>query len=379
MTWFVRRHPRGWIQYDIKLVFPDGSNYRERRKSPVTSISGSERWVEQRERAILENWKEAREVENRPPTLGELWEEYKTHCTAKRNAPGTLDWKATLYKTHIEPCVKSATRIDRIADDAIERLKLSMSDAKPKSVNNVLGVLSSMLRYAQRKGRLLRMPDLSPLKVPEGVPRYLPVDAYAKLIAAARTLEAKGRWEPLAICLLGGDCGLRRGEMLALRPSDLDFETLRVFVRNSMAKGKLVPTKGKRFRVVPMSENVAGALRKRVKGKDAFVFRTARGKQATARALYIWFDEVVALAKLSPEGKAHVLRHTFGSHLAEAGVDLHRIQLLLGHSDQRTTEIYARIAAKTGTIATDRLAAFRLAEAGKHTGKNEAEVSKVSK
>ena len=130
--------------------------------------------------------------------------------------------------------------------------------------------------------------------------------------------------------------------------------------------GELRPPKGKRFRVVAISGELHELMTKHAP-KSGFILRTEAGKPATAKAINGWFASLTRLAGVSTAGKAHVLRHTFGTHLAMAGVDLHRIQSLLGHSDQRTTELYARIAGTHAATASDELTRFR-ARAWRNSG-----------
>lgn len=179
--------------------------------------------------------------------------------------------------------------------------------------------------------------------------------------------ERAGIWQPLAIGLLGGIAGLRRGEMLALEQKIIDYAGRRLPVVASSYKGESVPTKGKRFRVVGMNDELAAVLKRNRHLRGPLVFYTAKGKPGTYKALYRWFDMACAKAKLTPSGKLHVLRHTFGSLAASAGVDLHRIQSSLGHSDQRTTEIYARMAAQAALEVTGKIDKYlRSAKAKAH-------------
>lgn len=369
VRWVERKGRDGrWIEYDIRGEYPDGDPYRERCKSHLSSISATERWAEQRESIIIETWKDRREKTNQAPSLADLWIEYLRSCRARRNAESTIKWKTKLYATHIEPQFGARTRVDKIDGAAIEALKISMSTAKPKSVNNVLGVVRSLLGHALKTGRLTRLPTIEMDKVPESAPKYLTPDEYARLISAALGLESERCWQPLVLCLLGGDCGLRLGEMLALQWTDIDFDRRRITLQHSYSEGVLTPTKGKRFRVVGLSESTARVLQEHKHKRTPFVFHhEQRGQKVTPRVMYRWFELAIDRAGLKTKGLVHVLRHTFGSHLAIASVDLHLIRLALGHANQRTTEIYARIAADSATSLADTLDSFR-AKAGRHAG-----------
>lgn len=359
------RKNRGYIEYTITGTFPDGEPYGfypngapKRHKSPLPTVSATLRWAENKEKELQREWEERRADGFKPPTLQAAYDDYMEHSRVrKRNAEGTLEWKAIMWG-HVSAHIDPNTRIDRISDKMIDALIAGVG-GKEKSVNNVLDVFMGILRLAQRKKKLVHLPMVEKLKVPEAAPKYLHFEEYEAYLTAARLLEVAGHWEPLAIGLLGGAAGLRRGEMLALHQKNVDYERRRLTVEHSFYRGKIVTTKGKRFRVVGMSEELCAVLRRHRHLRGPMVFYTARGKPATPRAINLWFELGCKHAKLSPRGKLHVLRHTFGSHAALAGEDMHRIQVLLGHSDQRTTQIYARLAATAAIESVDRIEAYR--------------------
>jgi integrase len=362
----VRRHRNGWWQYDITGDYPDGEPYRERRKSPLSSASATHKFAEERERFLHDSWKERRQAARRAPTWGDAWTQYMAHSRIKkRNEESTLEWKGKLNTLYIEPAIGAKTPIDKIDDKVIELVVSQMGkDAKPKSVNHVLQCIRGVLGLAQRRKQIVFLPDLDPQKVPESEPRHLEVADFETHLAACEKLERQGVWQPLAVTLLGADCGLRRGEMAALQRKDLDFAGKRIFIRHSLWKGQLRPTKGKRIRVVAMSTRIADLLRRRRHLRSPFVFVRENGKPVSAETIARWFLAGARHAGIKLHGQVHVLRHTLGSHLAEAGVDLHRIQEILGHADQKTTEIYARIAARRATEALETVELYRRKHAG---------------
>jgi integrase len=358
------RKDRGYIEYSIVGTYPDGTEYGRypngeprKRKSHLTTVTATVRWAENKEKEMQREWEENRAEGFKAPTWKEAREDYMEHSRAKRNSEGTLEWKKYMLQS-INRFIEDETRIDKITDKQVVALMNGIK-GKEKSINNVLDVFLGVLRLQQRKKRLVHLPLIEKVKVPESAPKYLRTEEYDRYLDAARELERAGHWQPLALGLLGAGSGLRRGEMLALHWKSIDFERLTIRVEYSYYKKKIVPTKGKRFRVVGMNEETAKLLKRNRHLRGALVFYTSRGVPATPRAVNLWFEMACTKAKLSPSGKLHVLRHTFGSHHAEAGTDLHRLQQLLGHADQRTTEIYARLAAHAALEATERLEAYR--------------------
>ena len=149
--------------------------------------------------------------------------------------------------------------------------------------------------------------------------------------------------------LLAVNTGLRLGECLHLERRDIDFERLEVYVR---AKKDWSP-KGRKSRVVPLSEDATKALRSQLMDNarnDNERVRSSSnifpGPHGLAMSLNV-IEKPYALAvkALFPERELdfHALRHTFGSFLCEAGVPLQVIQKIMGHASVKTTEIYARL------------------------------------
>lgn len=351
-----------FIQYRIWGTYDDGTPYEVKRKSHLSSISATERWADKREREMHDEWKEKRQQEHQSPTLGELWADFLLWSRSRRNEEGTIDWKTNLYTTRIAKTIGESTRVDKIDGDTITRFKLALGDLKPKSANNVLGLLKSLLLFAQRKRKLAYLPEIEMLGVPEAPPKFLRFDEYEKLLAGARELADEGKWQPLAACLLGGDSGLRRGEIIALHWADIDLDECKIFVRWSWTKRGLKATKSNRYRVAAISEETARVLKAHRHLRGPLVFYQPKGRPpppASPKTLYNWFELACERAKINPRGRIHVLRHTFGSHLAEAGVSPFRIQTDLGHSDLKTTEIYTKIAAQNAKESQATLQAYR--------------------
>jgi integrase len=143
--------------------------------------------------------------------------------------------------------------------------------------------------------------------------------------------------------------GLRQGELLALRWSDVDWAASRVRVAESYTRGAFDSPKSHRGRSVPVADRLAGELerhfqRSHYRGDQDLVFaHPATGHVLDASKLRKRFR--VALARGGVRDITfHELRHTFGTQLAAAGAPLRAIQEWMGHADASTTEIYAHYA-----------------------------------
>jgi integrase len=152
--------------------------------------------------------------------------------------------------------------------------------------------------------------------------------------------------------------GLRLGELLALRWRDVDFAGHALTVARAISGGQESSTKSGRVRRVPLPDQAAAALdrlsrRSDFTARDELVFCNVLGRALDGSALRRRFKRARDAAKLRPL-RFHDLRHTYGSLLAAAGVDLVTIQAVMGHSALATTGRYlhARPAADQAEVFT---------------------------
>jgi site-specific recombinase XerD len=184
-------------------------------------------------------------------------------------------------------------------------------------------------RSAHRRVRFLQPEEL------EAVLRAVPADA---LGALERPLY-----------LTAAMTGLRQGELLALRWSDVDWTASRVRVAESFTRVAFDSPKSHRGRSVPMADRLAGELerhfqRSHYRGDHDLVFaHPATGRVLDASKLRNRFRAALARAGVR-DVTFHELRHTFGTQMAAAGAPLRAIQEWMDHADASTTEIYAHYA-----------------------------------
>lgn len=131
--------------------------------------------------------------------------------------------------------------------------------------------------------------------------------------------------------------GLRRSELLYLKITDIDSKRMVINVKNG---------KGNKDRLTILSPSVLNDLRKYYidyKPKN-YLFEGQKGEQYTATSILRIIDNSAKKAKIRKKITPHMLRHSFATHLLENGTDLRYIQVLLGHSSTKTTEIYTQVA-----------------------------------
>jgi len=132
-------------------------------------------------------------------------------------------------------------------------------------------------------------------------------------------------------------CGLRRSELLYLKPSDVDSRRHLLIIRNA---------KGKKDRVVPISDKIIEMLREYYKMYKPILWLfegQAGGENYSEKSLQSVLKQAIAKAEIDKPVTLHWLRHSYATHLLEAGTDLRYIQELLGHKSSKTTEIYTHV------------------------------------
>jgi integrase len=153
---------------------------------------------------------------------------------------------------------------------------------------------------------------------------------------------AKQDFRAYILVLLGGDAGLRCGEMMALTWADVDLEKRQICVQRSDWKGHLTVPKGGRLRYVPMTTRLEAALRahRHLRGKRVVCQKD--GAPLTQKMVQDLVRRAARAGHVERE-TVHVLRHTFCSHLAMKGAPARAIQELAGHQDLSTTQRYMHL------------------------------------
>jgi integrase/recombinase XerD len=135
-------------------------------------------------------------------------------------------------------------------------------------------------------------------------------------------------------------CGLRRGELLHLKPADIDSKRGIVIIRQG---------KGKKDRIAPLSDKILTMLREyymAFKPKYWLFEGQHPGELYSEKSLQSVLKQALQKARISKPVTLHWLRHSYATHLLESGTDLRYIQELLGHNSSRTTEIYTHVSTK---------------------------------
>lgn len=154
-------------------------------------------------------------------------------------------------------------------------------------------------------------------------------------------LEAHGNIKHRAMLSLIYACGLRRSELLNLKPTDIDSKRGILLIKQA---------KGKKDRIAPISEKIIELLRQYYKAYKPTVWLfegQQKGEQYTAESLQSVLKQALQKSNIKKPVSLHWLRHSYATHLLESGTDLRFIQELLGHNSSKTTEIYTHVSTKS--------------------------------
>jgi len=156
----------------------------------------------------------------------------------------------------------------------------------------------------------------------------------------AEILDSVDNIKHKAILMLLYSAGLRVGEVVKLRPEDIDSKRMLIHIKES---------KGRKDRYTLLSETALETLRQywRKYRPIKWIFGGAReGNHLSIRSVDKIFQNACDKAGINKDASVHTLRHSFATHLLEGGTDLRYIQELLGHAHSKTTEIYTHVSTK---------------------------------
>jgi integrase len=330
---------QGW-EVDIAIRLPNGSRHRERCKAPVASKTAAQRWAEERERHLLLNGlPKPEEPPKEVPTLEQFAPRFMDgYALANRQKPSGIVAKESIIRVHLIPLLGSR-KLDAITNEHIQLVKRKLVDRAPKTVNNVMTVLNMMLKKAVEWSVVNQLPcAVRLLPIPKGSAGFYDFDEYERLVDAAKALDANS----YLIVLLGGEAGLRCGEMIALEWRDIDLRGGQLCIQRSDWRGHVTAPKSGRARYVPMTSRLAAALRDHRHLRGPRVVCQRDGSPLTHNMVADAVRRSARRAQLTTSG-VHRLRHSFCSRLAMCGAPTRAIQELAGHQDLVTTQRYMHL------------------------------------
>jgi integrase/recombinase XerD len=221
---------------------------------------------------------------------------------------------------------------------------LMSSGLSPRSVARAIACIRGFFRFLLAEKKVATDPaeDLRAPRAWPALPKYLDLEAVDRLLAQPETSTPRGLRDKALIELLYAT-GLRVSELLSLKPGDVNLDG-----------GYLTCVgKGDKERLVPLGHEAADWVRRyasRARGellhgrKSPWLFVNAKGGGRLSRVGFWKILKEYGVKAGVPRGVSpHVLRHSFATHLLDRGADLRAIQLMLGHADLSTTQIYTHV------------------------------------
>lgn len=285
-------------------------------------------WEDQRQKKGLKPKPRDYEIPNYRTCPDEMVEKLEI----MRYSPRTIE----VYKQCFEEFINFyyAKKIDEITEPEIiayTRYLVQERGISASSQNQAINAIK--FYYEKVKGGARKFYHLvRPLKETK-LPLVLSVEEVQAMIKGTVNIKHK------AMIMLCYSAGLRLGELLRLKPGDVDSDRMQISIKGA---------KGKKDRYTLLSEKLLPLLReyyKKYRPKE-YLFEGEGGGQYSQRSMQTVVKEALLRANVKKYATVHTLRHSFATHLLENGTDLRYIQNLLGHSSSKTTEIYTHVTSK---------------------------------
>ena len=237
---------------------------------------------------------------------------------------------------------RAVDALDRQALEQFVREQMTRG-LSPRSVARTVATVRGFYRFLVLDRRLAGSPadDLRPPRAWPALPKFLSLEEVDALIAQPDVSTRLGLRDRAMIELLYAT-GLRVTELVGVREADLHLGEQYLTCIGKGSKERLVPIGEHASRWI--RDYQATARRELLKGrKSPRLFLNARGGSLSRVGFWKILKQHARRAKLPRTLSPHVLRHSFATHLLERGADLRAIQMMLGHADLSTTQIYTHV------------------------------------
>lgn len=248
---------------------------------------------------------------------------------SRRYSPNTiktyLDAMRVFFRYYIDKEMNSIDNGDIIRFNNEYILKKNLSSSYQNQMVNAI-----KLFYRTVENRVLEIEKVHRPKREKTLPNVLSKEEVKGI------LEVLGNIKHSSMLSLIYACGLRCGELLHMRPTDIQSLRGLVIIRQG---------KGMKDRVVPLSQKLLEQLRAYYKAyrPKEWLFEGQTGGMYSEKSIQNVLKQAVKKAGIKKPVTLHWLRHSYATHLLEAGTDLRYIQELLGHKSSKTTEIYTHV------------------------------------
>jgi integrase/recombinase XerD len=258
---------------------------------------------------------------------------FKNYLKSQRYSPNTIktytDALGVFFQYHSNKDLEQLGIAEIIEFNTGYILRKHLSASYQNQVINAI-----KLFYRNRFNRVMNLDNIQRPRREKRLPNVLSKQEIKAILEAPTNLKHR------AMLSLIYACGLRRSELLNLTLKDVLSDRNLLFIRQS---------KGKKDRVVPISNKIIDMLREYFKAyrPKIWLFEGQyTGEQYSERSLQLVLKQALQKAGNKKPVSLHWLRHSYATHLLESGTDLRYIQELLGHSSSKTTEIYTHVSTK---------------------------------
>ena len=218
----------------------------------------------------------------------------------------------------------------------------SRSGLSARSITRLISSLKAFYKFLVLDGVMKKNPALS-LHSPKSMlalPKYLRVKEVERLLSQPDQGAFMGLRDKAMLELLYAT-GLRVSELVLLKTKDINLEDGFLICRGKGGKERIVPLGNSAVKA--LQKYLEKARPKLLKRENDYLFLTYRGDVFTRQGFWKLLKIYAQKANLAPKISPHVLRHSFATHLLERGADLRSVQLMLGHSQITSTQIYTHV------------------------------------
>ena len=259
--------------------------------------------------------------------------QFKNYLKSQRYSPNTIktytEALGVFFQFHSNKAPEKLEIEDIIHFNTGYILRKNLSASYQNQVINAI-----KLFYRNRFNRSMEVDYIQRPRREKRLPNVLSKSEVKAILASPTNLKHR------AMLSLIYACGLRRGELLHLRLTDIHSDRHLLFIHQS---------KGKKDRMAPISQKVIDLLRDYYKAYKPITWLfegQSQGEPYSERSLQLVLKGAVKKAGNKKPISLHWLRHSYATHLLESGTDIRYIQELLGHSSSKTTEIYTHVCTK---------------------------------
>jgi len=219
--------------------------------------------------------------------------------------------------------------------------KLNLSEGTQA---RVLSGIKSFFRFLLLEDVVKKNPTelLEAPKLKRKLPDFLSIEEIDKLLSAIDHSSSEGQRNRAMLETLYS-CGLRVSELINLQLSKLYLDAGFIRVIGKGNKERLVPIGGEAIKQIKLYKDHVRSLMKIKTGQEDILFLNRRGSALSRVMVFTILKNLTTKAGIKKNIHPHVLRHSFATHLVEAGADLRAVQEMLGHKSITTTEIYTHL------------------------------------